>query len=189
MPGQLRAAKLSLAPRNGRRSTFQEASTCSVKVLVLIDVGHLAQTYSDQKGANVGAPGRCQTQPSLSSSPVAASTVFVDGLRLSVLRVLSQLSLSCPPDSCVEWAARFFDSRHSGVGKTPLELKARLRSRQAAQGTRGFTHLSQASFQKFGDACLAVASGVQGDPLARDRQAGLRRWSHGRKKQQQPQTG
>lgn len=185
---QLLAAKPAVAHRNGRRSSFQGASPCSARLLVLIDVGHLAQTHSEQKGANVDAAAGAHQAQSPRSSPAAASTAFVDGLRLSVLRVLSQLSLSCPPDSCVEWAARFFDSRHSGVGKTPSELKARLRSRQAAQGTRGFTRLSQASFQTFGDACLAVACGVQGDPLARDRQAALRRWSHGRKKQQQPQT-
>lgn len=133
-----------------------------VRVLLLIDVGDLV--------AELGANG------------VPDTTWYIDGLRLSVLRVLSQLCMSCPKGSRVEWATRFFDSRHGGVGKTPAELKARLRSRQALQGTRGFKRVTQDSFEAFGNACLAVACGLQGDPLARDREAALRRWSHARKK-------
>lgn len=134
-----------------------------VRVLVLIDVGDLVVG----KNAN-GVPDTAR---------------YIDGLRLSVVRVLTQLCISCPQGLWVEWAARFFDSRRGGVGKTPAELKARLRSRQAVQSTRGFTRATQASFEAFGSACLAVACGLQGDPVGRDREAALRRWSHARKKQ------
>lgn len=199
-----------LAPgRHGGQSgkpTSQESETassgCSARVLVLIDVGPLANQTAHpvqpQKPANTEATkyvttapaGRVQspaTQHTTTAGAIAARTTgFIDALRLSVLRVLSQLSLSCAPGTYVEWAPRFFDSRHSGVGKTPAELRARLRSRLQAQGGkqgkwRGFTRLTQESFRAFGDTCLAMACGVQGDPLARDRQAALRRWSHGRK--------
>lgn len=149
------------AERRDRGDTVLHGS-CAARVLILIDIAELPV----RKGAN----GELDTAR------------FVDGLRLSVLRVLTQLTLSCPQDSWVDWATRFFDSRQGGIGKTPAELKARLRSRQAAQGTRGFARATQASFEAFGDACLAVACGIQGDPLARDREAALRRWSRGRKK-------
>lgn len=150
----------------------------TIRVIVLIDVSQLA-TPSSRKGAN-------NEQAQHNDDNTAP---LLDSLRLSVLRVLSQLSISCAQDSSyIEWAARFFDSRQGGVGKTPAELKARLRSRQggstagAARG--GFKRLTQTSFREFGDACLAVACSIQGDPLARDRAVALRRWSHGRKKQQ-----
>lgn len=145
----------------GRRE-IQLHGSLPVRVLLLIDVGDLVV----EKGAN-GVPD---------------TALYIDGLRLSVVRVLSQLCISCPRSSRVEWATRFFDSRHGGVGKTPAELKARLRSRQALQGTRGFKRVTQESFEAFGNACLAVACGLQGDPIACDREAALRRWSHARKK-------
>lgn len=138
--------------------------SCATRVLVLIDI---ADWVDIENGAN----------------DATDSALFLDRLRLSVLRVLTQLCLSCPQDSWVEWAPRLFDSRHGGVGKTPAELSARLRSRRAAQGTRGFTRVSRSSFEAFGDAALAVACGTQGDPLLRDREAALRRWNRGRKKQ------
>lgn len=150
------------AGKRGRDDTPLHGS-CAARVLVLVDVAEL----SGEKSSNgIGAS--------------SSAALFIDGLRLSVLRVLTRLCVSCPQESWVEWATRFFDSRRCGVGKTPAELKARLRSRQAAQGTRGFTRLTQASFRAFGDACLAVACGVHGDPLARDRDVALRRWAHGR---------
>lgn len=149
---------LAVGPRD--RNDTPLHGSCTTRVLILIDVAELAA----EKSAN-GALG---------------TAGFIDGLSLSVLRVLTQLCLSCPNDSWVEWAPRFFDSRHGGVGKTPAELKARLRARQAAQGTRGFARVTHASFQAFGDACLAMACGTQGDPLLRDRESALRRWAHGR---------
>lgn len=139
-------------------------SSCSVRVVVLIDVCQLAARRGNDD---------------------VESAKFIDGLRLSVLRILAQLSVSCPGGSYVEWATRFFDSRYHGIGKTPSELKARLRSRKAAQGTRGFTCLTQKSFQAFGDACLAVACGMQGDPLACDHELALKRWSNWQKKASQ----
>lgn len=145
-----------------RNTSLLESS--SNRVIVLVDVCHLASP----KGANT-----------------LDTSKYIDGLRLSVLRILVQLSLSCTQDFFVEWTTRFFDSRHDGVGKTPAELKARLRSRKVAQGARGFTRLTKASFQAFGDACLAVVCGLQGDPLARDHETALRRWYHGRKKELQ----
>lgn len=141
-------------------NTSPMESSCAGRVLVLIDVSRLAA----QQGAND-----------------LEAAKFIDSLRLSLLRILAQFSLSCPKDSWVEWSTRFFDSRHDGVGKTPSELKARLRSRKASQGKRGFTRLTRATFEAFGNACLAVACGLQGDPLARDHEVSLRRWSRGRK--------
>lgn len=143
-------------------------ASCTARVLLLIDIAQLPAAAEYETGAN-------------GASRIAAAAV-VDGLQLSVLRVLSQLCLSCSSNSWVEWAPRFFDSRKCGVGKTPAELKARLRSRQAAQSVRGFRRVTQGSFRAFGDACLAVACGTQGDPLARDREIALRRWARGQKK-------
>lgn len=150
---------LAVGPRD--RNDTPLHGSCTTRVLMLIDIAELAA----EKSTN-GALGTAE---------------FIDGLSLSVLRVLTQLCLCCPKDSWVEWAPRFFDSRHGGVGKTPAELKARLRARQAAQGTRGFARVTHASFQAFGDACLAMACGTQGDPLRRDRESALRRWARGRK--------
>ena len=156
----------------GRRSRNEEplAGSCTARVLILIDIAELPAAA--EKRANGGASART----------ARAAAGVVDGLRLSVLRVLTKLCLSCPANSWVEWAPRFFDSRPGGVGKTPAELRARLRSRQGPQGVRGFRKVTQASFTTFGDACLAMACGVQGDPLARDRETALRRWAHGQKK-------
>ncbi|CAN0091694.1 unnamed protein product [Scytosiphon promiscuus] len=152
-----------------RRAQDKEslAASCTARVLVLIDVAGLPAAAEREKGG-------------INASRNSATVV--DGLRLSILRVLAQLCLSCRENSWVEWAPRFFDSRYGGVGKTPAELKARLRSRQAAQGVRGFRKVTQASFRAFGDACLAMACGTYGDPLARDRVTALRRWAHGQKK-------
>ncbi|CAN0327888.1 unnamed protein product, partial [Ectocarpus sp. 12 AP-2014] len=52
----------------------------------------------------------------------------------------------------------------------------------AAQSVRGFRRVTQGSFRAFGDACLAVACGTQGDPLARDQEIASRRWARGQKK-------
>lgn len=136
--------------------------SCAARVSILIDVAEVAAKKS----------------PTGSARDV---TLFVDGLRLSVLRVLTQLYSSCPEDSWLEWSTHFFDSRHSGIGKTPSGLRARLKSRLASRRNRGFTRVSHTSFQAFGEACLAVAVGVQGDPLARDRETALKRWARGRK--------
>lgn len=178
--------KLSLAKQ--QRSCYRPRlsqgliPSCSTRVLVLINVSKLAQiSQQNEQDTNIN-----HQKHYTAAAAAASATAVVDGLRLSVLRVLSQLSLTCPQDSCVEWAVRFFDSRHGGIGKTPSELKARLRSRRAAPVQRGFTRLSRESFQAFGDACVTVACGLQGDPLARDRQLALRRWSHGRAKLEQP---
>ena len=156
----------------GRRSRGEEplVGSCTAQVLILIDVAELPAAA--EKRANGAASGRT----------ARAAAGVVDGLRLGVLRVLTNLCLSCPANSWVEWAPRFFDSRPGGVGKTPAELRARLRSRQVPQGVRGFRKVTQASFTTFGDACLEMACGVQGDPLARDRETALRRWAHGQKK-------
>lgn len=158
----------------GRRSGDEKplVGSCTARVLILIDIAELPAAA--EKRANGAASGRA----------ARAAAGVVDGLRLSVLRVLTQLCHSCPANSWVEWAPRFFDSRPFGVGKTPAELKARLRSRQVPQGVgvRGFRKVTQASFSTFGDACLAMACGVQGDPVARDRETALRRWAHGQKK-------
>ncbi|CAM9580439.1 unnamed protein product [Ectocarpus fasciculatus] len=158
-------------PAEDERSRIEEplVASCTARVLLLIDIAQLPAAAEYETGAN-------------GASRTAAAAV-VDGLQLSVLRVLSQLCLSCSPNSWVEWAPRFFDSRNGGVGKTPAELKARLRSRQAAQSVRGFKRVTQSSFRAFGDACLAVACGTQGDPLARDREIALKRWARGQKKQ------
>ena len=136
--------------------------SCAARVLILIDTADFASKN--------GAGGSARD-----------AAICVDSVRLSVLRVLLQLCRSCPQDSWLEWATRFFDSRHSGVGKTPSELRARLRSRLSARPNRGFTRVTQASFQAFGEACLAVSCGVQGDPLARDLETALKRWIHRRK--------
>ena len=146
--------------------------SCTARVLILIDIAELP--VAAEKRANGAASGRA------ASGRTAAG--IVDGLRLSVLRVLTQLCLSCPTNSWVEWAPRFFDSRPGGVGKTPAELRARFRSRKVPQGVRGFRKVTQASFSTFGDVCLAMTCGTQGDPLARDRETALRRWAHGQKK-------
>lgn len=160
----------------GQRGLDEEplVGSCTARVLILIDVAELPAAAETEKRAN-GVSRR-------PDAPATAAAGIVDGLCLGVLRVLTQLCLSCPLNSWVEWAPRFFDSRHSGVGKTPAELKARLRTRQAAQGVRGFRRVTQASFRAFGDACLAIACGTQGDPLARDRETALKRWAHGQKK-------
>lgn len=156
----------------GRSSLDGEppVGSCAARVLILIDVADFPAVA--EKRANVAAAGRT----------ARAAAGVVDALRLSVLRVLTQLCLSCPADSWVEWAPRFFDSRPGGVGKTPAELRARLRSRQVPQGVRGFRKATQASFTTFGDTCLAMVCGIHGDPLARDRETALRRWAHGQKK-------
>lgn len=155
---------------------MQSHGSCAARVLILIDIADLASAKNAPNG-------------DLSSECVAAAAPsaarFVDTLRLSVLRVLTQLCEARARDGHrVEWATRFFDSRPAGIGKTPAELKAKLRSRQAAQGTRSFGRVTQASFEAFGDACEAVACGVLGDPLARDRDTALRRWRHGQRKHQ-----
>lgn len=147
--------------------------SCTARVLILIDIAELPAAAAAEKRANRDASGRTAW----------AAAGVVDGVRLSVLRVLTQLCLSCPVDSWVEWAPRFFDSRPGGVGKTPSELRARLRSRQVPLGVRGFRKVTQASFATFGETCLAMVCGNQGDPLARDRENALRRWAHGQKKQ------
>lgn len=158
----------------GRRSRDEEplVGSCTARVLILIDIAELPAAAAAEKRANGSAPG----------GTARAAAGVVDGLRLSVLRVLTRLCLSCPVSSWVEWAPRFFDSRPGGVGKTPAELRARLRSPQVPQGVRGFRKVTQASFATFGDACLAMVCGTQGDPLARDRETALRRWAHGQKK-------
>lgn len=159
-----------LAAGRCRRDEEPLVGSCTARVLILIDIAELPS--ATEKGANGAASG-----------PTArAAAGVLDDLRLSVLRVLTQLCLSCPVHSWVEWAPRFFDSRPGGVGKTPAELRARLRSRQVHQGVRGFRKVTQASFSSFGDACLAMVCGIQGDPLARDRETALRRWAHGQKK-------
>lgn len=162
------SASQPLAVSRRGRDEQPLAASCTARVLLLIDIAGLPAAAERGKGG-------------ISSSRNAATVV--DGLRLSILRVLTQLCLSCPANSWVEWAPRFFDSRPCGVGKTPAELRARLRSRQAAQGVRGFPRVTQSSFRAFGDACLAMACGTYGDPLARDRDTALRRWAHGQKKQ------
>lgn len=138
--------------------------SCAARVSILIDVADFA--------AKKGPTGSARD-----------ATLCVDGLRLSVLRVLTQLYSSCPKDSWLEWSTHFFDSRHNGIGKTPSGLRARLKSRLASRRNRGFTRVSHTSFQAFGEACLAVAVGVQGDPLARDQETALKRWARGRKDQ------
>lgn len=186
----VRPAELSLpeAPKSsmsaahrlavGQRGRDEEpiVGSCTARVLILIDLATLPAATETEKRANGGA-----SRPAATSTAPATAGI-VDGLRLGVLRVLTQLCLSCPLNSWVEWAPRFFDSRHGGVGKTPAELKARLRTRQAVPGVRGFRRVTQASFRAFGDACLAITCGIQGDPLARDRETALRRWAHGQKK-------
>ncbi|CAN0106802.1 unnamed protein product, partial [Discosporangium mesarthrocarpum] len=143
---------------------------CLVRALVLIDLSPLLVTKHGDW--------------------VTAATIFLDALRLSVLRILVQLHLHCPKESWVEWSYRFFDSRRDGVGKTPRQLKARLRSRLRANGasrrTRGFTRLDKSSFHAFSEACLAIICAVQDDPLLRDQAAVFRRWAHGRR---QPHQG
>eukprot|EP00903_Cladosiphon_okamuranus_P005355 g5350.t1 len=167
---------LAVEGRGGDEETL--VGSCTARVLILIDIAELPSAA--EKRANGAASGR--------GARASAAAGVVDGLRLSVLRVLTQLCLSCPANSWVEWAPRFFDSRPGGVGKTPAELRARLRSRQVPQGVgvgvgvRGFRKVTQASFSAFGDACLGMVCGVQGDPLARDRETALRRWAHGQKK-------
>ena len=166
----------------GRINRDEDAlvGSCTARVLILIDIAELAAAAAVETGK--GANGASAAGRAAHATEAAAG---VDGLRLSVLRVLTQLCLSSPVNSWVEWAPRFFDSRHGGVGKTPAELRARLRSRQAVQSVRGFRRVTHASFSAFGDACLAMACGTQGDPLARDRETALRRWAQGQKKHPQ----
>lgn len=182
-------------------TSFFKASTFSCLVIAG-QAAQLARAYSilmdgdDSAQVNLAIRRSCATRVSIlidvgefaaEKSPIGSArdaTLFVDGLRLSVLRVLTQLYSSCPRDSWLEWSTHFFDSRHSGIGKTPSGLRARLKSRLlASRRNRGFTRVSHTSFQAFGEACLAVVVGIQGDPLARDREIALKRWARGRKDQ------
>lgn len=177
----------------GLRNRDEDAleGSCMARVLILIDIAELpAAASADAAAAAADAAAATEKRANGASGAGRAahateSAAAVDGLRLGVLRTLTHLCLSCPANSWVEWAPRFFDSRDGGVGKTPAELRARLRSRQAVQGVRGFRRVTHASFSAFGDACLAMACGTQGDPLARDRETALRRWAHGQKKHPQ----
>ncbi len=179
------AQPLAVGLRNRDEDALE--GSCTARVLILIDIAELPAAAAAAT-ANSAAETEKRANGAYAAGRAAHATeaaAAIDGLRLGVLRTLTQLCLSCPANSWVEWAPRFFDSRHGGVGKTPAELRARLRSRQAVQGVRGFRRVSHASFSAFGDACLAMACGTQGDPLARDRETALRRWAQGQKKHPQ----
>ncbi|CAM9379691.1 unnamed protein product, partial [Choristocarpus tenellus] len=153
----------TLSPPNLREKKQVVISTmgiCAVRVLLLIDISPALTARGDD----------CAT----------LTTLFLDGLRLSILRVMIQNYFSCPDDSRVEWCYWFFDSRSEGIGKTPLELRARLRSRLPRK-RRGFAHFDKSSFRVFGEDCLAMICAVQDDPFLRDQTAILRRWSQGKR--------